>query len=112
MLEQFEKIGKDALADLKKITDNTALEDFRIKYLGRKGQITQMLSKIGQFPVDQRPVAGQLANKIRKQVAESFDQLKKSLSNTRQEKTKEFIDVTLPGKPVNWPNGLRRGLRP
>lgn len=105
MLEQFKKIGEDALADLKKITNNTALEDFRIKYLGRKGQITRMLTKIGQFPADQRPVAGQLANQIRKQVTESFDQLKNSLSSTRQVKTKEFLDVTLPGKPVNIGKG-------
>jgi phenylalanyl-tRNA synthetase alpha chain len=101
MLEQFEKIGKDALAELKKITDNTALEDFRIKYLGRKGQITQILSKIGQFPADQRPAAGQLANKIKKEVAEAFEQLKKNLLKSQQEKTKEFVDITLPGIPAD-----------
>jgi phenylalanyl-tRNA synthetase alpha chain len=101
MLEQFEKIGKDALANLKKITDNTALEDFRIKYLGRKGQIIQMLSQIGRLPADQRRTAGQLANKTKKQVTQAFEKLKQSLLEGRQEKTKEFIDVTLPGKPVN-----------
>ena len=40
MLEQFEKIGKEALADLQKVTDLKQLEEFRIKYLVRKGQIT------------------------------------------------------------------------
>ena len=101
MLEQFEKIGKDALKDLKRIKDHTALEDFRIKYLGRKGQIIQMLSQIGQLPADQRRTAGQLANKTKKQVTEAFEKLKKSLLEARQAKAKEFIDVTLPGKPVN-----------
>jgi len=100
MLEQFEKIGKDALADLKKVADVTALEDFRIKYLGRKGQITQMLSQIGKLPAEQKPQAGHLANKIKKEVTEAFEQLKKTLLES-QEKQCELIDVTLPGIPVN-----------
>jgi len=97
MLEQFEKIGKDALADLKKVIDLTSLEDFRIKYLGRKGQITQMLSQIGRFPAEQKPQAGQLANKIKKEVTEAFEQLKNALLKSHQAKSKELIDVTLPG---------------
>ena len=100
MLEQFKKIGKDALADLKKVTDLKALEDFRIKYLGRKGQIIQMLSQIGKLPAEQKPQAGQLANKIKKDVTEAFEQLKKTLLESQAE-TGEFIDVTLPGVPVN-----------
>jgi len=100
MLEQFEKIGEDALADLKKVTDLAALEEFRIKYLGRKGQITQMLSQIGQFPADQRRQAGQVANKIKKEVSDAFELLKNNLLQSQQ-KAQEFIDVTLPGIPAN-----------
>jgi len=100
MLEQFKKTGKDALADLKKVTDLTALEEFRIKYLSRKGQITQMLSRIGKLPPEQKPQAGQLANKIKKEVTKTFEELKSSLLQSQQEKSKEFIDVTLPGRPV------------
>jgi phenylalanyl-tRNA synthetase alpha chain len=101
MLEQLEKIGKDALAALKKNTDTAALEDYRIKYLGRKGQITQMLGQIGQLPPEQKRKAGQIANKIKKEVTKEFQRLKKSLLQAQQEKTKELIDVTLPGTPVN-----------
>jgi len=100
MLEQFEKIGKDALAALKEITDTAALEDFRIKYLARKGQITQMLNQIGKVPPEQKREAGQLANNIKKEVMEAFKQLKSSLQS-QQDKSQEFIDVTLPGIPVN-----------
>ncbi len=99
MLEQFEKIGKNALDDLKKVTDPKALEDFRIKYLARKGQVTQMLSRIGEFSAEQKPKAGQLANRIKKDVTEAFEQLKKTLLQS-QELSQELIDVTLPGKPV------------
>ncbi|MHC4657555.1 MAG: phenylalanine--tRNA ligase subunit alpha [Planctomycetota bacterium] len=101
MLEQFEEIGKNALADLKKITDLKTLEDFRIKYLGRKGQVTQMLSRIGQFSSEQRPQAGQLANKVKKEVGAAFEQLKSTLSQSQREKSQELIDVTLPGIPAD-----------
>ena len=100
MLEQFEKTGEDALADLKKVTDLSALEEFRIKYLGRKGRITQMLSQIGKLPREQKPQAGQLANKIKNEVTSAFEQRKNTLSQSQQQ-TGELIDVTLPGKPVN-----------
>jgi phenylalanyl-tRNA synthetase alpha chain len=99
MLEQFEKTGEEALAELRKVTDLAALEEFRIKYMGRKGQITQMLSQIGNFPPEQKPKAGQLANKVKKDVSGAFEEKKKVLL-ARQDKPKELIDVTLPGIPV------------
>jgi phenylalanyl-tRNA synthetase alpha chain len=100
MLEQFKQIGKEALADLKKVTDLRTLEEFRIKYLGRKGQIIQMLSQIGKLPTEQKPQAGQLANKIKKEVTKAFEELKSTLLQSQQAISKELIDVTLPGKPV------------
>ena len=100
MLEQFKKTGKEALADLKKVTGLRTLEEFRIKYLGRKGQIIQMLSRIGKLPPEQKPQAGQLANKIKKEVTKAFEELKSTLLQSQQAISEELIDVTLPGKPV------------
>ena len=100
MLEQFEKTGSDALAELQNVGDLAALEEYRIKYLGRKGLVTQLLSQIGKLPPEQKPQAGQLANKIKKDVTAAFEQLKKDLE-ARREKPKELIDVTLPGITVN-----------
>ncbi len=100
MLEQFKKTGKEALADLKKVTDLASLEEFRIKYLSRKGQIIRMLSQIGKLPSEEKPQAGQLANKIKKEVTKAYEQLKSTLSQSRQAQSKEMIDVTLPGRPV------------
>jgi len=97
MLEQFEKIGQDARAALDKVTDLSHLEEFRIKYLARKGLIIDMLSQIGKFPAEQKPAAGQLANKIKKEISEAFEHLRESLVRSQQEKVKEFIDVTIPG---------------
>ena len=97
MLEQFEKTGKDAISALKEVKDLAGLEEFRIKYLSRKGQVTCMLNQIGKVAAEQRRQAGQLANKVKKEVTQSFEDLKKSLHG-QQTKPQEFIDVTLPGK--------------
>jgi phenylalanyl-tRNA synthetase alpha chain len=101
MLEQFEKIGKEALSDLKKVTDLDSLEQFRIKYLGRKGLVIDMLSQIGKLPKDIKPQAGQLANKVKNEISKAFDDLKAGLSLSRNDKQKELVDVTLPGIPVH-----------
>jgi phenylalanyl-tRNA synthetase alpha chain len=99
MLEQFEKIGQQAFAELQKVANLAALEEFRIKYLGRKGQVTQMLSQIGKFPPEQKPQAGQLANKVKKDVTKAFEDAKTALQ-AQQIRPKELIDVTLPGIPA------------
>lgn len=97
MLEQFENIGKEALVDLKQVRDLQGLEEFRIKYLSRKGQVTQMLSQIGKVPKEQRSSAGQLANKVKNEVVATFEQIKEKFTDSEKEKTKELVDVTLPG---------------
>ncbi|MCK4887029.1 MAG: phenylalanine--tRNA ligase subunit alpha [Planctomycetes bacterium] len=98
MLEQFENIGKEALAALKQIKNSQALEDFRIKYMSRKGIVTQMLSNIGQFSKEDKPKAGQLANKIKKEVTSAFEQLKQTLQTSSKGKSEKLIDVTLPAR--------------
>ncbi len=105
MLEQFEKIGKEALADIKNVSDLKSLEEFRIKYLGRKGLVLQMLSEIGKLPREEKPKGGQLANKIKNEVSAAFEKLKSKLSESEKSATKILTDVTLPGKPVSIGKG-------
>jgi len=100
MLEQFERTGKEALSELQNVADSSALEEFRIKYLARKGQVTQLLSQIGKLPPEQKPKAGQLANRIKKEVTQAFEKLKKTLETQKESASQERIDVTLPGIPV------------
>ncbi len=99
MLEKFEKIGSEALSALKSVKDQAGLEEFRVKYLGRKGQVTGMLSQIGQLDPEQRREGGQLANKIKKQVTAAFDKLKGKLSQS-EKTTQPMVDVTLPGTDI------------
>ena len=100
MLDQFEKIGKEALSDLKKVSDLESLEQFRIKYLGRKGLVIDMLSQIGKMPIELKPQAGQLANKVKTEITKAFDEIKTGLSHSKDSRQKQLIDVTLPGIPV------------
>ena len=73
-LDHFKAIGKQALEDLKKIDSFEELDRFRIKYLSRKGEITGLLSQLGKLPKELRPQAGQLANKIKNEVKDAFEQ--------------------------------------
>jgi len=98
MLEKFEQIGRAALQELEAAASPEQLETFRIKYLGRKGELTQMLSQIGSLPAEMKKQAGQLANRIKTQVNEAFEQ-KRALLGTSG-RTGPMIDVTLPGLPV------------
>ena len=99
MLQTFEQIGTLAMEELQAVQTPEQLEEFRIKYLGRKGQVTGMLSQIGKLPSEQKKQGGQLANKIKNQVTSAFEQKQVSLGKSGQ-KIKPLIDVTLPGTPV------------
>jgi phenylalanyl-tRNA synthetase alpha chain len=95
VLDEFEKIEKEAFESLKKITNAAELEQFRIRFLSRKGTVTQMLSRIGSFPAEQKKQAGALANKIKQQITAAFEQLKATVEKDSHKK-ELLIDVTLP----------------
>lgn len=99
MLEQFTQIGTQAQTELQQVRDADSLEAFRVKYLGRKGLVTNMLSLIGKLPPEQKKEGGQLANQIKQQVTEAFDALKTRLDAAKKE-TLPQEDVTLPGVDV------------
>ncbi|MFI4910989.1 MAG: phenylalanine--tRNA ligase subunit alpha [Sedimentisphaeraceae bacterium JB056] len=101
MLKEFENIGKSALQKLSQISDGSSLEEFRIKYLGRKGHVTQMLSQIGKVAKEDRAAAGQLANKIKKEVTAAFEEVKQAMGADSKKASGPIEDVTLPGIPVS-----------
>jgi len=99
MLETFKQIAEDALEELCVVSNLEQLEQFRIKYLARKGRLTQILSQVGGLPPELRPQAGRLANETKKRITEAFEECKVSLSQAHRQKDAE-LDVTLPGVPV------------
>jgi phenylalanyl-tRNA synthetase alpha chain len=100
MLKEFETTAAEALEDLKKVRDVAGLEEFRIKYLSRNGKITELLSMVGKAPAELKPQAGKLANTVKKQVTEAFEQIKTTIGQTEKAKVKELLDVTIPGIPA------------
>ena len=98
-LEEFTEIGSQAKVELDAVKDVTSLEEWRVKYLGRKGLVTQMLSQIGKLSAEDRKQGGQLANQIKQEVTAAFETLKLSLESGCK-KTGPLLDVTLPGIPV------------
>ena len=100
ILEQFKAVGQKALTDLKQISSLEQLEQFRIKYLSRKGEVTELLSQLGKLPKELKPQAGKLANQIKNEVKGAFDEFKASLEQQTKAPGGPLFDVTLPGKPV------------
>ena len=100
MKEQLKGIEERAKAELKGIGDTKLLEEFRVKYLGKKGEITAILKQMGKLSAEERPVMGQLANKVRADIEsalnEKVSELKSAMEQARLKS--ETLDVTLPGK--------------
>ncbi|KUK10697.1 MAG: Phenylalanine--tRNA ligase alpha subunit [Clostridia bacterium 41_269] len=100
MLERLEQIRKTAETGLKNLQNMKDVENFRIKYLGKKGELTQVLRGLSQIPENERPAVGKLANEIRDYLEEQLQIIEKKIKKEEEEKKlkKEFIDVTLPGR--------------
>ena len=79
----------------------TTLNEIRIKFLGKKGSLTQALRQMGSLSEQERPQIGALANNVRNDLQRALDQAKQDLENkaVQQQLQAEKIDVTLPGKP-------------
>jgi len=93
-LEQQAGEAVAAAADLK------ALDELRVRYLGKKGLLTEQLKQLGRLPAEQRPQAGQAINIAKKQVQEAIEARKNELQNAALEErlAVERVDVTLPGR--------------
>ncbi len=100
MREDLEKIERAAKEALEAAADGKALEDVRVRFLGKKGELTAILKQMGGLSAEERPQMGQLANKVRADienaVSERGAQLKELLEAKRIKE--ETIDVTMPGK--------------
>lgn len=100
MKEQLEAIRQKALNELENAASIQDIEAVRIKFLGKKGELTGILKQMGKLSAEERPVVGHLANVIRSEIEAKIEEDSKSIAQKLQaEKLKaEKIDVTLPGK--------------
>ena len=96
-LEAIRKAALEAIADAAKAED---LEAMRVRYLGKKGELTAVLKQMGKLSAEERPVIGQLANEVRAALEAGIEKKASELADKAMEcKLKEeAVDVTIPGK--------------
>ena len=102
MKEQLAKIRSEALAAFAGAGSAQDLDALRVKYLGKKGELTAVLKQMGRLSAEERPVIGQLANEVRAALEASLEEQGKRLeAQALEERLRaEAVDVTIPGKPV------------
>ncbi len=102
MKEQLAKIRAEALAAFEGAADAAGLDALRVKYLGKKGELTGVLKMMGKLSPEERPVMGQLANDVRAALENALEACSKKLEAAALERRlrDEALDVTIPGKPV------------
>ena len=100
MKAELEAIAKQALEELKGAQDLKVLDAVRVKYLGKKGELTAILKQMGKLTAEERPVIGQLANQVRADIEQMLEQTKTDLEAKALDirLAGETLDVTLPGQ--------------
>ncbi|MCD8342611.1 MAG: phenylalanine--tRNA ligase subunit alpha [Clostridiales bacterium] len=100
MKEQLAKIKEEALAAIHDAGQSDELDAVRVKYLGKKGELTAVLKQMGKLPSEERPVMGQMANEVRAALTDAITEQSKALADVALNlKLKvETVDVTMPGQ--------------
>ena len=93
----FEQLTKEAVREIAACPDLNGLELLRVKYLGRKGLLTEVYASLGSLSVEEKPLVGKGANDLRNSVTRSLDDKKKTLETSSGAGTAGSLDVSLPG---------------
>ncbi|GIP57134.1 phenylalanine--tRNA ligase subunit alpha [Paenibacillus woosongensis] len=102
MKERLEALKHEAVAQLNAVADAAQLNDLRVKYLGKKGALTEILRGMGALSAEERPVIGQVANEVRSAIEELVEEKQQYFQRreTEERLAAEKVDVTLPGRPL------------
>lgn len=102
MQEQIAQIKEKALEAIQNAKDSKELEDVRIKYLGKKGELTLILRSMGGLSPEERPIIGSLVNQVRDELEVKIEEGEKHFANKAIEErlAKENLDVTMPSKKI------------
>lgn len=100
MRNKLEQIKNSAIEELKESLSKEELESLRVKYLGKKGELTQILRGMGRLTPEERPIIGKVANEIREYIDEGIKKAVSEIKNKEKASRleKEKIDITMPGK--------------
>ena len=95
MKEKIEQIHAQFEKDVASVNDAQSLENVRVNYLGRKGQVTELFKMLGKVAPEERPQIGKMLNELRREVEEKLTQLKANFATTTKSTS---IDLSLPGR--------------
>ncbi len=100
MEQELQRLQKDAKQQLATLSENGQLEEFRIRFLGRKGSFTTVMRSLGKVPQEDRPRLGQLANTIKAEIEDLFHKKQSDLSAATEAQAVNLgaTDLTLPGR--------------
>ena len=103
MKEQLQSIKETALGAISSCSDLKELDALRVKFLGKKGELTAILKQMGGLSAEERPVIGQLANEVRAAIEDSIKAKSEALkaAETELRLAAEALDVTMPGKKMS-----------
>lgn len=106
------KIKEELIDEIKNITDSKTLYDIRVKYIGKKGIISELVSNLGKLSIEEKKQYGPIINTLKQEATKLFDDKNKEIElNVLNEKLKnEKIDISLPSikVPVGSPNILEK----
>ncbi len=103
MKEKLKAIKDIALEEIKNATNSSELENIRVKYLGKKGELTGILRGMGALSTEERPIVGKLANEVREALENSIEEEVSAIKNKEKKLRleKEIIDISMPGVKQN-----------
>ena len=104
MLQKLTEINSSAIDELRSLFDLEDIEAWRVRYLGKKSELTQLLRGVASLPMDKRKVMGASANELRatleRQYSEKKDAIKERAFQDVEMAVKGKKDVSLPGRPI------------
>jgi phenylalanyl-tRNA synthetase alpha chain len=98
MKDTLDKIREDVLRQVREAVSLDSLEEIRVRALGRKGALTDILRGLSQASEDERPMLGKLANEVKKALSDALDAARESLENSSASKGGPAVDLSLPGR--------------
>ena len=114
MEEKLTAIKEAALNEIASAENSAALEEIRVKYLGKKGELTTILRGMGSLSPEERPVVGKLVNIAKNEVEAKLEEVGSKIKEKEKNAklASEVIDITLPGKKqVRKETPIRSNIR-
>lgn len=95
--ESLKSLENELASGLSLISSLDGMEDLRVEFLGRKGRVAQIMSRLPSLPPEDRPAVGQLANEVKQKCLELFQEKKSSLETLQEKKKLDAFDCSMPG---------------